>query len=54
MPMRNNLNNSQLNFRNEANRFINGEKESIQRIHDNLTDYNSYFDLREKKKPFKR
>ncbi len=50
MPMRNNLNNSQLNFRNEANRFINGEKESIQRIHDNLTDYNSYFDLREKKK----
>ena len=50
MPMRNNLNNSQFHFRDQANRFINGEKESIQRIHDNLTDYNPYFDLREKKK----
>ena len=50
MPMRTNLNNSQLNFKEQTNRFINGDKESIQRIHDNLTDYNLYFDLKAKNK----
>ena len=50
MSMQLNLDNSEYNFQEQTNRFINGEKASIQRIHDNLTDYNSIFDLSKKNK----